>query len=312
MRFSTLTCVALAAATLRPVVCSNVETNTPTVDKSILVQATLPAATSGEYMVSGVLKSLLDFSAIARRLWDLLHFAHAGEFFWDKVTELGPKFQGHTDGLFHYAMELYPSDTITEFKASVGNVTSTATTLHQVISEAAEQHGIPLDSMKGELGDIFNSMFEELKEQFPPPDEAPSHENRMAMITTALDRIEGGFLQFAINHGVSEEPLKSHSNSLKLHAQSIVVTIGTLPIFCGDLVEQHPDLAITLLVAAITVLLPELWLLRQVLRMFGFGPGGPVKGGVAAWLQRWLFGPAVPKGGWFATLQHLAMKAVKL
>jgi len=35
-------------------------------------------------------------------------------------------------------------------------------------------------------------------------------------------------------------------------------------------------------------------------------------GGVAAWLQRWLFGPAVPKGGWFAILQHLAMKAVKL
>jgi hypothetical protein len=35
-------------------------------------------------------------------------------------------------------------------------------------------------------------------------------------------------------------------------------------------------------------------------------------GGVAAWLQGWLFGPAVPKGGWFATLQRLAMKAVKL
>jgi hypothetical protein len=78
------------------------------------------------------------------------------------------------------------------------------------------------------------------------------------------------------------------------------------------------------------VVLPELWLLRQVLRMFGFGPLGPVKGaflhdcgaerlfnmifvgGVAAWMQRWLFGPAVPKGGWFAMLQSLAMKAVKL
>jgi hypothetical protein len=46
----------------------------------------------------------------------------------------------------------------------------------------------------------------------------------------------------------------------------------------GDLVEQHPELAITLSVAAIAMLLPELWLLRQVLRMFGFGAQGPIKG----------------------------------
>jgi len=35
-------------------------------------------------------------------------------------------------------------------------------------------------------------------------------------------------------------------------------------------------------------------------------------GGIAAWLQQWLFGPAVPKGGWFAMLQRLAMTAAKL
>ncbi|OJA18312.1 hypothetical protein AZE42_09346 [Rhizopogon vesiculosus] len=253
-------------------------------------------------------EELDSLSTSAHKWLDGLHFADAAESWLDKVVELGPIL---TDGLFRHAMDLYPSDKITEFKASVVNVTSTATTLHQAVLEAAEQHGIPLDTMKGELGDICNSMFEELKEQFPPPDEAPSHGNRMAMISTTLDRIEAGFLQFAINHGVSEEPLKSHSSSLKLHAQSIVVTIATQH-HTGDLVEQHPDLAITLLVAAITMLLPELWLLRQVLRIFGFGPRGPIKGGVAAWLQRWLFGPAVPKGGWFATLQYLAMKAMKL
>jgi hypothetical protein len=78
------------------------------------------------------------------------------------------------------------------------------------------------------------------------------------------------------------------------------------------------------------MLLPEFFLLRLVLRIFGFGSRGPIKGaflydcdaerlfnmlfvgGAAAWLQRWLFGPAVPKGGWFAMLQRLAMKAVKL
>ncbi|KAG1822316.1 hypothetical protein EV424DRAFT_1538878 [Suillus variegatus] len=45
-------------------------------------------------------------------------------------------------------------------------------------------------------------------------------------------------------------------------------------------------------------------LLLTILRIVGFGPFGPVKGGIAAWL---LFGPAVPKGSGFAMFQRLAM-----
>jgi hypothetical protein len=172
--------------------------------------------------------ALLDLSATARRLFDLLRFAHPREFFWDKVTELGPKFQGHTDGLFRYATELYPSEKIMEFKTSVHNITSTATTMYQDVRDAAEQRGIPLDSMKGELANIFDVISEELKEQFPPPKAAPSHETRTAMISTVLDRIEERFLQFAIKHGVNEETLKTHLSSFKVHVQFIVVTIGTL------------------------------------------------------------------------------------
>ncbi|KAJ8592155.1 hypothetical protein M405DRAFT_813137 [Rhizopogon salebrosus TDB-379] len=311
MRFSTLTCVALATATLQPVICGKVETSIQAfqVGEGVLARETPSLFTASEgaegYITSGVLKLLLDLSAIARRLFDFLRCAHPRESFWDKVTELGPKFQGHTDGLFRYATELYPSEKITEFRASVRNITSTATTIYQDVHEAAGQRGIPLDSMKGELENIFYVMSEELKEQFPPPEAAPGHETRTVMISTVLDRIEGGFLPFAIKHGVNEETLKTHLSSFKLHAQFIVVTIG-------DLVEQHPELAMTLSVAAIAMLLPELWLLRLILRMFGFGAQGLIKGGVAAWLQGWLFGPAVPKGGWFATLQRLAMKAVKL
>jgi hypothetical protein len=147
---------------------------------------------------------------------------------WDKVSKLGPN---TTDGLFHHAMELHPSEKITELKGSMDIITSTATTLHQAVLGAAEQHGIPHASMKEELGVIFKAIFEELTEQFPPPEEAPSHENRTAMVGTVLDRIEESFLQFAIKIGVGEEPLKSQSSSLKFHVQFILVTIGTLPIF---------------------------------------------------------------------------------
>ncbi|KAG2344954.1 hypothetical protein BDR05DRAFT_142304 [Suillus weaverae] len=133
------------------------------------------------------------------------------------------------------------------------------------------------------------------------------------MINTALDRFEEGFLQVATKLGVSEELLKSHSNSLKFVVQHVAVTLG-------DLVEQHPDIANTLLLVAIAELLPLLlpeieistllarWLLRPLLRMFGFGSQGPIKGGIAAWLQRWIFGPTIPEGNWFAMLQRLAMR----
>ncbi|OAX41089.1 hypothetical protein K503DRAFT_864107 [Rhizopogon vinicolor AM-OR11-026] len=179
MRFSSLACIALTAVTLRPVTSSIIEASTPTSDGVAREKGRrwgiLDSLLDESSKVVGALHEELDsLSTSAHKLLDGLHFADAAESWWDKITE---------------------------FKASVVNVTSTATTLHQVVLEVAEQRGIPHDSMKEELGYIFNAIFEELKEQFPPPDEAPGHENRTAMISAFLDRIDEGFLQFAITHG---------------------------------------------------------------------------------------------------------------
>ncbi|KAG2056207.1 hypothetical protein BDR06DRAFT_1019836 [Suillus hirtellus] len=193
------------------------------------------------------------------------------------------------------------------------NVTATATVLHKVCSQAAENIGVSLYSVIEEHEDIFIALFEELMEMFPPPDEAPGHDNRTIMISTALDRIEQSFSQVATKVGISEELLKSHSSPLKFVVQHVAVTTG-------DLVEQHPDIAHTLLLVAIVefypLLLPEIeiggWLLPRLLRFFGFGRQGPIKGGIAAWLQRWIFGANIPAGSWFSVLQRLAMMSTKL
>ncbi|KAG1746517.1 uncharacterized protein EDB91DRAFT_1117333 [Suillus paluster] len=231
--------------------------------------------------------------------------SHIGESFWNKVIQISL----NTDEAFHRAMELYPSAKITEFKESVGTVTSTAIALHQVVLAAAEQSGRPLDMSIFE--DSVDILFEELKEVFPPPEQAPGHENRTVMFSTVLDRMEEKFLQVAIVHGGNEELLTSYTSSLKFSVQHIAVTMG-------DLIEQHPNLANTLLIAAMAPLLPEIaavflprgggsWILRRVLLKVGFGPQGPMKGSVAAWLHSWL-GPFIPKGSWFSVLQRLAMK----
>ncbi|KAG1774147.1 hypothetical protein EV702DRAFT_548159 [Suillus placidus] len=201
----------------------------------------------------------------------------------------------HIDEFFQRAREFYPSDKITELRKSVDSVASTATTLYQVIKEAAERRGIPLYPVLS-----FSILLEMLKEQFPPPNEAPGHEKRMAMINTVLDRVEECFLQVIGKLGMNKELLKSLSSSLKSGVKHIIVTIG-------DIDEQHPALVSALLSIVISMLFAEVLSLSAILRIVGFGSLGPVKGETAAWLQGLLFGPAVPKGDWFGRLQRLAM-----
>ncbi|OJA12009.1 hypothetical protein AZE42_10135 [Rhizopogon vesiculosus] len=179
-------------------------------------------------------EDLGSLSVSAQKLYEGLRFADTGESLWHKVVELGPNLRLSTEGLFQHAMEHYPSEKITEFKASAESIANTTTTLHQVVFEAAKQRGIPIDSMKEELAHSFHAAFEELKVQFPAPDEAPGHDSRTTMSSAVLDRIEEGFIQFAIKHGVSGEILKSHFSSLKFHVQLIVVIIGTSPVFYGS------------------------------------------------------------------------------
>jgi hypothetical protein len=107
------------------------------------------------------------------------------------------------------------------------NVTATATVLHKVCSGAAEDNGVSFHSVIEEHKDIFVVLFEELVEMFPPPEEAPGHDNRTIMISTALDRFEKSFLQVVTELGVSEEQVQSHSSSLKFVVQHATVTIGT-------------------------------------------------------------------------------------
>lgn len=201
------------------------------------------------------------------------------------------------------AKKLYPQ-TISELKKFVNSAVSTATSLRQIVKGAAEQRGIPFDSVLEDFQNTFRALFEELKEQLPPPEEAPGHEKRILLINTVLDRVEETFLRVAIKYGASEEVLKNHTTSLMSGVQHIMVTIG-------DLYEQHPELAWTLLRIMTGMSFAQEFLLIA-LRTFGLGALGPIKGSAAAWLQAWLFGPAVPKGSWFSALQRLPMSRAKL
>jgi hypothetical protein len=320
MWFATLAYVTLAAATtLQPITSSNIEKSVRSSEsnKSIIKEGwgAVKSLFDNPSKITDTIHEGFDSLSASVHTWYESHFPDTGESSWDKIAEIGPNIKEYADELFHHTVELYPSERLTEFRESIVNVTTAAALLREVCNGAAEDSGISLHSVIEEYGDIFVVLFQELMEMFPPPEEAPGHDNRTIMINTALDRIEDGFLQVATKLGVSKEMLKSHSSSLKFVVQHVTITIG-------DLVEQHPDIVNTLLLIAIAELsplfLPEIgtllegWLLHPLLRMFGFGPQGPIKGGIAAWLQRWIFGATIPEGSWFAVLQRLAMIGTKL
>ena len=144
---------------------------------------------------------------------------------WVKVLELSRRLDA--DALSRHAKELHPPEKAHEFKQSVDVDISTTTKLHQMVLATAEQHGVPPDSVKEEFGVIFHAILEKLQELFPPPAEAPGHENRTAMVKAALDFIDGSLSQFAIKLGAGEESIKVYSDPLKSHVQIIIVTIGT-------------------------------------------------------------------------------------
>ncbi|KAG1895908.1 uncharacterized protein F5891DRAFT_644745 [Suillus fuscotomentosus] len=246
-------------------------------------------------------------SASAYMLYDGLHIPSVGES-WDKIVGLSSNIQGNVLyelELFQHAKELYPSE-ISELKKSVNSIASTATSLHQVVKGAAEQCEIPFDSVLEELRNSFYVLFEELKEQFPPPEEAPSYEDRTLMIDTVLDRVEETFLRVAIKYGASEEVLKDHTSSFMSGVRHILRIIR-------DHYEQHTRFAWILLYIAIALLcivIAQLYgpcFLLLALKIYGIGPLGPIAGTPAAWLQVWLFGGAIPAGSWFSILQRIAM-----
>lgn len=82
------------------------------------------------------------------------------------------------DGLF----QLLFSSKISEFNKSVNSVASAATSLNEVVKGTTELRGISFDSVLEEFQNTFRALIEELKEQFPPLEEAPGHEKRTLVI----------------------------------------------------------------------------------------------------------------------------------
>ncbi|KAJ2930879.1 hypothetical protein H1R20_g6232, partial [Candolleomyces eurysporus] len=149
------------------------------------------------------------------------------------------------------------------------------------------------------------SIAETLRTESPSPDELEEKAHyRNQMISKALDHLEDAFVFICVQSAhLSEQDARRIFAPVKKAIQDGLFIIG-------DFVDKHPELAEVVIVTAVSFLIPESFILRPILSIFGFGPVGPVKGSWAAWMQSKFRGGAVAKGSWFAFFQRTAMKAV--
>ncbi|OSX64407.1 hypothetical protein POSPLADRAFT_1055025 [Postia placenta MAD-698-R-SB12] len=195
----------------------------------------------------------------------------------------------------HYAEEL---DTI---KDALSSIVPLAAQFKATIGAHSENNGSIFDDISERVDEVYAGLAEKLVAAFPPPSHAPGHATRQELFDMILSEAEDAIVSVCVRAGLPEEDARAHLSALRSTLVVIVVTIG-------DIAEQHPELLPILVVTAITMLIPEEWILDPLIQLFGIGPSGPEKGSIAAWAQRTFFGAEVKAGSWFSLLQSAGMK----
>ncbi|KIM79129.1 hypothetical protein PILCRDRAFT_823708 [Piloderma croceum F 1598] len=136
--------------------------------------------------------------------------------------------------------------------------------LRAAVQEAAKSRGLNLENVS-ELSSEMATVLEELKAEFPPPEEADHHGQRVEIVSRVLMKIERCVVRVSVQCGMSEADASAHFRNIEPHIKHVMVVTG-------DLTEQHPILLETLLFSGVIMFIPEVWALRPVLSIFGFGP----------------------------------------
>ncbi|KAG6382008.1 hypothetical protein JVT61DRAFT_639 [Boletus reticuloceps] len=219
--------------------------------------------------------------------------------FWEMVNKSEKRLQDHVHRLLEGAASYFKTAKFTDVTSAMNHIVSATATFRNDIKGALDAHHITFDTLTKQLEGVFTAIANDL-EKIPPPDKAPGHAERKKMVDKILDDTEQALIKLTSSYGIDEVVITTFLSALKPHVLTLMVTIG-------DINEQYPQLLPILIFSVVVLLVPESWFLRPFLSVLGFGPVGPVRGSVAAWLQERFWGAAVEPGSWFSFLQAAGM-----
>ncbi|KAH8105257.1 hypothetical protein BXZ70DRAFT_920079 [Cristinia sonorae] len=222
--------------------------------------------------------------------------------FWEELTR-------HSDAARTYALRVHQlavqkfadvKDSLHQFDTYIGATVDATAQFRKALEDGVGG----VKRFEEDLPGLLQVVMDGLEMEFPPPENAPGHEERRNMVRIVLSRTGEAVISMGAAHGIDEKILRDHVGFVSTQVEFLAVVTG-------DLAEQHPELVDVLAFTVATLLIPESWFLRPFLSMMGFAPSGPVKGSSAAWMQRRFFGAAVSQGSWFAHLQRASMKQAR-
>ncbi|KAI0080566.1 hypothetical protein K474DRAFT_1704634 [Panus rudis PR-1116 ss-1] len=164
-------------------------------------------------------------------------------------------------------------------------VAESAGEIEATIRKHAE--GKSTDGLAHEMSGALSPVREELQRLFPPPETAPSHEERKQVVSSTLNSVENALVELGLKFNVDGEQMRSLARGLCSHLEELIVLIG-------DLSEQHPNLR-SILISCVTSFISTRmsgWLLRPALNTFGFDSAA-LEGPFASRARSALFGAAL-------------------
>jgi len=164
---------------------------------------------------------------------------------------------------------------------------------------------IDLEEFQDRLESKLIRVFEQLQNEFSEPlpeDKTERYKRQEIMITQAFEKIEDAVVDVCSSHWkIPEDTVRADFDKIKPHLNHALLIVA-------NFANNHPDLVVFLCSSVIMAIIPESFILRPILRLFGFSRMGPVKGSIAARAQSFFYGPKVPKGSLFAWLQRAGAK----
>lgn len=162
------------------------------------------------------------------RLWQLLDTYNTSPDFWERAAKLGSLVQQYTSDILNDAATSYSTTAgqIDQFKQSMNQVISSTSNLRREIESKARARGITPHTVSEMLSKELAVVVEELKAEFPPPDHAEHHEDRVKIISRALIKVEDAVVRVSQAVGVSEPKARACFGDIEVHLRYALVVTG--------------------------------------------------------------------------------------
>ena len=139
---------------------------------------------------------------------------------------LGEKAHDYATGLVNDAVKNAEPSMEIKINHLVNTINVMISDTEDLKNTLAQVQGASLDDIKGGIEKVLSDLLEELKVQFPPPDQAPSHAERQGNVTLVLHKAEDAFIKLCVQHGMSEAQVRVHLHPIMNYMETVVVTLG--------------------------------------------------------------------------------------